>query len=99
MAKSPTYKTVRDFIEAVGRSNFQDSLGHSTQVITRAIADDTMPAHWYVPVRDWCAEIGIVAPEHLFKWSRKPPAVPTQFANGESQFQGAETEKVNEARQ
>lgn len=45
-----------------------DRVGVKTQVITRAIAENTMPTAWFIRVRTLCDEGGIETPEHLFKW-------------------------------
>ncbi|WP_156127901.1 hypothetical protein [Pseudooceanicola atlanticus] len=62
-----TRDTVASFLDRVGRSNFERNLGHSTQVVSRALAKNQFPAHWFFSCRDWCAEIGIEVPEHLFR--------------------------------
>lgn len=78
--------TVRGFFGEINRRAFEDDLGYLTQVVTRAIANGHMPAHWYVPVRDWCAANGHDCPEYLFKWSRKSPT--KQNANEAPEIQG-----------
>lgn len=69
---SKRYKTVHDFIKGVGRDRFEKELGHTTQVVSRAITADVMPAHWYFDCRDWCREIGEEVPEHLFRRTHRP---------------------------
>lgn len=95
MVKAPSKISVREFIASVGREEFQADLGHTTQVVTRAIADGKMPAHWYVEVRDWAKARGHSAPEYLFKWSRKSPDPSTQNANSGPRVQGQTRQKVN----
>lgn len=68
-----TYQTVAEFIEAVGRSTFETDLGHSSQVVSRAIVGNVMPAHWYMDIKDACSAWGVACPDHLFKWSRSSP--------------------------
>lgn len=87
MSKFEKIKTVRSFLNEVGRDKFQLELGHSTQVVTRALADNLMPAHWFVEVRDWAAKRGIDAPEYLFRFNRKPLDT-TQNVHGASDVQG-----------
>lgn len=70
---SPQFETVSDFIESVGRARFESALGHPTQVVSRAIKENVMPAHWYFECRDWCREINVEVPEHLFRRSRRSP--------------------------
>lgn len=72
MSKSPKNKSVRSFLKEVGRDSFQSELGKSPQVVTRAIKDNLMPAHWYIEVRDWAEAKGVSAPEYLFRFDRKP---------------------------
>jgi hypothetical protein len=88
MAKQ-TNETVKDFIARVGRKDFEKALGHKTQVVTRAIADGVMPAHWFFACRDWCSENGIEVPEYLFRQSHTPkPGRIKQNANPVKGFQG-----------
>lgn len=86
--KQTAFKTVASFLDVVDREKFQNELGYSTQVVTRAKADNIMPAHWFVPVRDWCADRGVDAPEHLFKWSRKSPLPTEKRRNDSAPVQG-----------
>jgi hypothetical protein len=69
-------ETVATFIETIGRDAFLKATGHSQQVVSRAIAENVMPAGWYLNVRDLCQERQVAVPEHLFRWinKRKPSA-------------------------
>jgi phenylpyruvate tautomerase PptA (4-oxalocrotonate tautomerase family) len=80
--------SVKELIEHVGRDAFTKDLGHTPQVVSRAIIEDVMPAHWYVGVRDLCAGRGFTVPESLFKWGRKSP-LPTQNAKSETVFEAS----------
>ena len=60
--------TFDSFLDLVGRQRFQDDLGKSTQLVTRAKSDGIMPAHWFRDVRNWCVRNQIDVPEHLFRW-------------------------------
>lgn len=73
MKKNSTFPNVKDFIDFVGRRKFQDSLGHTPQVVSRAIKNSEMPAHWYIGVRRLCNDLGVFTPEHLFKWTHPEP--------------------------
>lgn len=66
------FVTVLDFVTFVGRARFERELGHSQQVISRAVSTNRMPAHWYFACRDWCREMGITVPEHLFRQCQRP---------------------------
>lgn len=73
--------TVAEFInEQVGRERFAAETGYSQQVISRAIAENVMPAGWYRDVRALAAKAGCEAPDHLFRWAERrkrrrfPPA-------------------------
>ena len=59
------------FLESVGRRRFEEAIGVSTQVVTRAIKENVMPAHWFLDVRDWCVANKFDVPEHLFRWEPK----------------------------
>jgi len=85
------FETVREFVEFLDRKRFQDTLGHSAQVVTRAIRDNQMPAHWFIGVRGLCNEIGVMTPEHLFKWTHPEPSnkhFSKQNANYAGEVQG-----------
>lgn len=97
MAKKTPIKSVRDLLKKVGREDFLTALGHSTQVVTRAVAENKMPAHWYVGVRALCEQKGVEVSEDLFRWSRKPPS-PTQNANAQKKVQGRKADVAAEAR-
>jgi hypothetical protein len=74
------FDTVSEFLEHVGRSAFEKNLGHKTQVVTRAISKNEFPAHWYFGCRDWCREIGVDVPEHLFRQAKRPTKLDQQDA-------------------
>lgn len=76
-------QTVDHFInEAIGRPVFAKETGYSPQVISRAIADNLMPAGWYRDVRDLCRRLGKPCPDHLFRWvdKRRPLISPPEGA-------------------
>lgn len=92
MTTHNTFTSVRDFIEHVDRDRFQTTLGHTPQVVSRAIARNVMPAHWFLGVRGLCNELGILTPENLFQWSRPEPANKSdnkQYAKSPAEIQGA----------
>ena len=64
---------VEAFIKLVGRSRFEEALGLPTQVITRAIKANVMPAHWYFGARDLGDSLDVEVPEHLFRQTHKRP--------------------------
>lgn len=64
---------MKEFLDAVGRKKFQDETGHSMQVVSRAVKNGLMPAHWFYGVREFCRANDFVAPEHLFQWSHPSP--------------------------
>ncbi len=66
------FPTVSDFLEEVGRQRFEAACGHGKQVVSRAIKKNLMPAHWYFDTRDFCEELSIPVPEHLFRQSYTP---------------------------
>lgn len=68
MDTNTKFDTVGQFIQFVGRKRFEAELGVKTQVVTRAIRDDLMPARWFLSVRGLCNELGVMTPEHLFRW-------------------------------
>lgn len=82
--------TLPDFLAIVGRQRFQDEIGKSTQLMTRAIDDGMMPAHWFRDVRDWCVRNQIDVPEHLFRWEVKPRGKQNANAQSDIQAQGNE---------
>lgn len=63
---------LNDFIYLIGRSEFEQFVGISPQVVSRALKENAMPCHWYMRVKALCAEIGIECPDHLFKWLSAP---------------------------
>ena len=83
MAKTLHIESVKELIEQIGRDRFTAELGHAPQVVSRAVTEDRMPAHWFVGVRDICKANGITVSEALFKWTRKSPTS-TQFANNDA---------------
>lgn len=88
--------TFSEFLNQVGRKRFQDAIDVSTQLVTRALNDELMPAHWFLKVRDWCVSNQIDVPEHLFRW--EPKSRNKQNANSEACFQGTDQNKNHEAR-
>lgn len=90
MSRQKEHGTVAGFIDHVGRQKFEAELGHTPQVVTRAIRKNTMPAHWFRDVRDWCVANGFSCPEHLFQWSRPSPVNKRikQYANSDGLFKG-----------
>jgi hypothetical protein len=77
--KHPQFETVRDFIAHVGRDRFQTATGYSTQLVTRALSTGLMPSGWYLNVRSFCNTLGVMVPEHLFRWDQKQSS--KQYAN------------------
>lgn len=77
--------TLEQFLDRVGRQRFQDEIGKSTQLVTRAKEDGMMPAHWFLDVRNWCVRNQLDVPEHLFRWSVKSRG--KQNANDAAEFQ------------
>lgn len=63
-----TFETTGQFIRFVGRKRFEAEVGVKTQVVTRAIRDGLMPARWFLSVRRLCNDLGVMTPEHLFRW-------------------------------
>lgn len=66
-------RTVSEFIEQVGRSDFTSWTGYTPQVISRAISENLMPSGWYMDVKSLCKDRGMDTPDHLFRWSKKLP--------------------------
>lgn len=64
-------ENVSEFLDTVGRVDFTEQTGLSPQSISRAVAENMMPAGWYPLVREVCASAGVAVPEHLFRWSDK----------------------------
>ena len=60
-------ETVADLFTALGRDRIRKEAGHGHQVLTRALADNVMPAHWYFDIKRLCDERGLECPEHLFR--------------------------------
>lgn len=77
-------ETVEQFVAEVTRPVMRGALGVSTQVISRAVAENRMPASWYLALREVCLRLGRDVPDHLFHM--KP--LTTQNANEVSGFQG-----------
>ena len=71
------FKTVSDFIDRITRARFEGALHHKTQVVTRAISDNRMPAHWFFERSDLCAEVGAAVPERLLRQSHHRIATTT----------------------
>ena len=69
-------ETVADLFTALGRDRIRNELGHGQQVLSRAVSDNVMPAHWFFGLRDLCDRQGIACPEHLFR-VRKPASAAT----------------------
>ena len=82
--------TFDNFLKSVGRQRFQDDLGKSTQLVTRAKTDGKMPAHWFRDVRDWCVRNQVDVPEHLFRWD-----VSKQNANAVREIQVPASESIS----
>ena len=68
MKQKPAPQTVKELIGIADRQTFEKEIGVKTQLVTRAISEETMPPRWYIAVRDFCAARGYAAPDHLFKW-------------------------------
>lgn len=64
-------QTVTELFATLGRDRIRRECGHGHQVLTRAVAENVMPAHWYFDIRHLCAESGIECPEHLFRRNRQ----------------------------
>lgn len=89
MAKRAQTK-VDAFFEAYDRIAFQEDLGYSTQLVTRACVTGFMPANWYKDVRDWCRDkYGREVPDEIFRWDQKPRVHAKQNANSVNLCQGA----------
>jgi hypothetical protein len=69
--KTHTQIDIAYFLKELGRTKFEQALGHSPPVVTRAKNEGAFPAAWYIGIRDLCAETGLDCPEHLFKWHVK----------------------------
>lgn len=87
--------TVAELVEQIGRKPFEKQVRVKTQLVTRAIAENTMPTRWYVAVRASCKAVGIATPEHLFKWHIHH--VTKQNDNCGSELQGPETTQNGDA--
>ncbi|WP_083601335.1 hypothetical protein [Wenxinia saemankumensis] len=59
--------TVQSFLQDVGRKEFETELGVTTQVVSRAVKSNIMPAHWFFAVREFCSARSRTVPEHLFR--------------------------------
>lgn len=66
--------TVPELFAKLGRDRIRREANHGHQVLTRAVADNLMPAHWYFDIRRMCEEDGIPCPEHLFRRRAKSAA-------------------------
>lgn len=90
MVHNQAIPTVKALVKTIGRDRFQSALGHKPQVVSRAMAEGVMPAHWYWGVRDLCNAVGVVTPEHLFKGyqDRIAPKPTKQYANLATKSQG-----------
>lgn len=77
-----TFPTVADFIAQADREAFVGETGFAQQSVSRAIAENLMPASWYRDVRNFCAARDLPVPEHLFRWidKRKSPDKPREAA-------------------
>lgn len=87
MPQKPEFETVEQFITFVGRERFQTELEYSTQLVHRAIKTGLMPAPWFIKVRALCNDLGVMTPEHLFRWEHKRHN--KQNVNSAPQVQGA----------
>jgi len=65
---------IGDWLKTVGRDRFQEDLGRSTQLVTRALDDGQFPSSWYIGVRSWCYANNHPFPEHLFKMADLGPS-------------------------
>ncbi len=90
MLDKPSFETVEQFISYVGRRRFQTNLELSTQLVSRAIKTGLMPSSWFIDVRGLCNDMGILTPDHLFRWKDKRHV--KQNANGVGQIQGLEND-------
>ena len=59
--------TVTEFLDEVGRIGFQNAIHVGTQSVTRAKTEGFFPDGWYWKTRNYCDEIGVRTPEHLFR--------------------------------
>jgi hypothetical protein len=62
---------VAEFLTEVGRTKFEQVLGHSPTVVTRAKNEGFFSSSWFIGIRNLCAKTGMDCPEHLFKWHVK----------------------------
>jgi hypothetical protein len=69
--KTHTQITVAEFLTEVGRTKFEQVLGHSPPVVTRAKNEGFFSSSWFIGIRNLCAKTGMDCPEHLFKWHVK----------------------------
>ena len=92
MTKPLSFHTVEEFIAHVGRDNFQFMLGYSTQLVTRAIKTNVMPARWFLRVGKLCNVLKIEMPEHLFNMDFS--CLNTQYANNSGKNQVSNTEII-----
>ena len=67
-------QTVTELFAAIGRERIRKEAGYGQQVLSRAVTDNLMPAHWYFDIRRMCEEDGIPCPEHLFRRRAKSTA-------------------------
>lgn len=67
-------QTVTELFAAIGRERIRKEAGYGQQVLSRAVTDNLMPAHWYFDIKRLCDEKGVECPEHLFRWRSKAPA-------------------------
>lgn len=62
-------KSPREFLNVVGRPEFEAETGISSQRVTNAIRAGKFPSGWWPMVRDFCERRGRDVPEHLFRWT------------------------------
>lgn len=60
-------KTTEEFLDRVGRADFQKETGFRAQLVQRAKSENVFPATWLWAVKEFCEARSIDVPEHLFR--------------------------------
>ncbi|WP_170335018.1 hypothetical protein [Ruegeria arenilitoris] len=71
MAQDQSFTDVDEFLAHVGRKEFQNETGKSTQLVQRAKVDGVFPDSWFWLVKPFCDSRSIGVPEHLFRGKAK----------------------------
>jgi hypothetical protein len=65
--------TVKELFKKISRAELGERLDVGAPAISRTVAENKMPASWYLVVQDMCAKAGEPCPDDLFSMKGNAP--------------------------